>query len=305
VPGIYVIDGQVVVATAGKPGTPLNIQVDDQVYLVTFLGPDARIAVDVRRWLPDGTDPLEEPARTTADLYVPNGEVDYVSAGSQAVTLRAPAVRTWLAKEGPAGGDSSNEVVFPPWINGNPLSQFEKRAADDVSKELIADDPSGEPLLQHLRELSQNRRVEVRNLAVQCLTLLGDFEGLLPLLNDEKQRTNWPSQIEAARRAMVRSPQIAKQLQETLESQRDAKKAKDLYEMLRGFSKRQLQDGAAARLVSDLDHEDLDYRILAFWNLQRVAVGTLTYKPEYNAAKRQSGVRAWKQRLADGQIVPK
>ena len=102
-------------------------------------------------------------------------------------------------------------------------------------------------------------------MAVQCLTLLGDFEGLLPLLIDEKQRPNWPTQIEAARRAMARSPQVAKQLQETLESQRDAVKAKELYEMLRGFSKRQLQDGAAARLVADLDHEDLDFRVLAFW----------------------------------------
>ena len=81
---------------------------------------------------------------------------------------------------------------------------------------------------------------------------------------------------------MVRSPQVAKQLQESLEGQRDAKKAKKLYDMLRGYSKRQLQDGAAARLVADLDHEDLDCRVLAFWNLQRVAVGTLGYKPEYS-----------------------
>jgi hypothetical protein len=75
--------------------------------------------------------------------------------------------------------------------------------------------------------------------------------------------------------------------------------------MLRGYSKRQLQDGAAAHLVANLDHEDLDFRVLAFWNLQRIVVGTLQYKPEYNAAKRQASVRAWKLRLADGDIVPK
>jgi hypothetical protein len=306
VPGLQIIDGQVVVATAGKPGTQLNLQVNDQIYLVTFLGPDARIAIDVRRWLPDGADPMEVAAQSTADLYVPNGEIEYQSAGAtSAVTLKAPAMRTLIAKQGPDASDATNEVVFPPWINGNPLSQVEKWAADAVNKELIVDDPTGQPLVVHLRELAQNRRVEVRNLAVQCLTLLGDFEGLLPLLTDEKQRTNWPTQIEAARRAMARSPQVAKQLQETLESQRDAVKAKELYEMLRGYSKRQLQDGAAARLVADLDHEDLDFRVLAFWNLQRIAVGTLGYKPEYPPAKRQNAVRAWKQRLADGQIVPK
>ena len=86
-------------------------------------------------------------------------------------------MRTLIAKEGPDAVEATNEVVFPPWINGNPLSQVEKWAADAVNKELIADDPSGQPLLAQLRELTQNRRVEVRNLAVQCLTLLGDFEG--------------------------------------------------------------------------------------------------------------------------------
>ncbi len=131
------------------------------------------------------------------------------------------------------------------------------------------------------------------------------FRGAIALLNDEKQRTNWPNQIEAARRAMVRSPQVAKQLQESLEGQRDAKKAKNLYDMLRGYSKRQLQDGAAARLVADLDHEDLDCRVLAFWNLQRVAVGHLGIQARVLPRQATVGVRAWKQRLADGQIVPK
>ncbi|MES1213210.1 MAG: hypothetical protein ABUL64_01360, partial [Singulisphaera sp.] len=219
VPGLHIVDGQVVVATAGKPGTQLNLQIGDQIYSVTFLAPDARIAVDVRRWLADGADPIDQQATPTADLYVPNGEIEYLAAGAaQGISLKAPTMRTLIAKTGSDGIDTSNEVVFPPWINGNPLSQVEKWAADAVNKELVADDPTGQPLLAHLRELSQNRRVEVRNLAVLCLSQLGDFEGLLPLLNDEKQRTNWTTQIEAARRAMLRSPQVAQQLQATLAS---------------------------------------------------------------------------------------
>ncbi len=81
IPGIHVIDGQVVVATAGKPGTELNVQIDDQIYLVTFRDADARLAIDVRRWLPDGADPIEEPARSAADIYVPNGEIEYSVGG--------------------------------------------------------------------------------------------------------------------------------------------------------------------------------------------------------------------------------
>ena len=137
------------------------------------------------------------------------------------------------------------------------------------------------------------------------MTLLGDFESLLSLLNDVNQRSNWSSQIEAVHRALARDPEVAKQLRATLESQRDARKAKDLYDMLIGYSRQQLQDGAAARLVADLDQEELDFRRLAFWNLQRVTVGTLNYRPEDAPAKRLPGLRAWQKKLDAGQIVPR
>jgi hypothetical protein len=302
VPGLHVIDGQVVVATAGKPGAQLNLQVDGRVYLVTFLGTDTRIALDARRWLPDGADPLKDEARTSAVLYVPNGDIEYAAkAGVAPETLKAPAMRSLLAAGAVEDSPASTEVTFPAWINGNPLSQMERQAVDFVNRDLVVD----EPVQARLRALTESRRYEVRNLAVHCLTLLGDFEALLPLLNDEKQKVNWSSQIEGARNALARSPEIAKQLKQTLESQRDAAEAQELYEMLRGFSRRELQDGAAARLVANLDHEDLDFRVLAFWNLQRVSAGPLGYKPEYAPAKRQDGLRAWRRKLAEGQIVPK
>ena len=302
VPGLHIVDGQVVIATAGKPGTQLNLRIGDELYLVTFLGPDARVAVDAHRWLADGVDPLDDQVRTTADLYVASGAIEYSSASQAApTTVKAPAARPLIVPGSDGETPASTESTFPPWIHGNPLSQVEKWAAEALDKELIRD----EPVLARLRDLADHRKVEVRNLAVHCLTLLGDFEAFLPLLNDDKQKVNWPSQIEAVRRVLARNPVLAQQIKETLDGQRDAKKAKDIYEMLRGYSKRQLQDGAAARLVAYLDHEDLDIRVLAFWNLQRVSVGTLGYRPEYTAAKRQQGVRAWKQKLADGQVVPK
>ena len=42
VPGLQIIDGQVVVATAGKPGTELNVQVNDQIYHGDFPGTRTR-----------------------------------------------------------------------------------------------------------------------------------------------------------------------------------------------------------------------------------------------------------------------
>ena len=301
VPGLQMIDGQVVVSTSGKPGTQLNLQVGEQTYRLTFVGPDARMAIDARRVFPDGAEPLEEHVTTVADLYVPSGEIQYATAGSALESVKGPTIRQLATDAAPMRDEASTEVTFPSWINGSPLSPSERLAQTVATRELAPD----EPVQLRLRELTEDRRVEVRNLAVHCLTLLGDFDSLLPLLDDEKQRINWSHQIEAARSAMARDPELVKRVKETFETQRDAKKARDLFEMLRGYSRRQLQDGAAARLVADLDAEDLAVRVLAFWNLQRVSVGSLNYHPEYPAAKRREGVRAWQKKLADGHIVPK
>ena len=75
--------------------------------------------------------------------------------------------------------------------------------------------------------------------------------------------------------------------------------------MLWGYSIDQLQAGAAAQLVKYLDSEDLDFRVLSFWNLSRIAGATHYYRPEFTAVKRATPVRAWKQKLESGQLIPK
>ena len=57
--------------------------------------------------------------------------------------------------------------------------------------------------------------------------------------------------------------------------------------MLWGYSIEQLQAGAAAQLVKYLDSEDLDFRVLSFWNLNRIAGARAHYyRPEFTAVKR-------------------
>ena len=200
VPGVDVIDGQVVISTAGKPGA-IERANRRPALRRDVCRARARMAVDVRRSLPEGADPLVEEASTSADLYVPSGEIEYsLVPGGASQTVKAPAVRPLLAAaDGAAAG---MEITFPAWINGNPLSQVEKLAVDAVNHELVLD----EPVQLRLRELADNRKVEVRNLAVHCMTLLGDFESLLSLVNDVNQRSNWSSQIEAVHRALRAAP---------------------------------------------------------------------------------------------------
>jgi hypothetical protein len=73
--------------------------------------------------------------------------------------------------------------------------------------------------------------------------------------------------------------------------------------MLWGYSDSDINGGAAVKLVEFLDHEQLDYRVLSFWNLQSISGKTLAYRPEYTAAKRRGAVQQWKDRLQDGKIL--
>ena len=79
----------------------------------------------------------------------------------------------------------------------------------------------------------------------------------------------------------------------------------DLYRLLWGYNKEQLQSGAAPTLVDDLDNDNLDFRVLSFYNLQKLVGKTFDYRPEASAANRAQPVRRWRDQLKEGLIVPK
>ncbi len=93
-------------------------------------------------------------------------------------------------------------------------------------------------------------------------------------------------------------------VRKAFETRRGAK-GSELYRMLWGYSAQQLASGAAQRLVNDLDHSDLDFRVLAFWNLRHITGYSLYYRPETPAAQRKQSIKKWVQKLESGLIVPK
>lgn len=75
--------------------------------------------------------------------------------------------------------------------------------------------------------------------------------------------------------------------------------------MLWGYTKDDLLAGEAARLVDCLDRDNLDFRVLAFYNLRTITNVTFSYRPEATAANRQQAMRRWREQLKDGLILPK
>ena len=94
-------------------------------------------------------------------------------------------------------------------------------------------------------------------------------------------------------------------MRQAFESVRGEKQGDELYRMLWGYSPEQLEEGGAAQLIEWLSHEDLDYRVLSFWNLHHVTGFSYFYKPEDTEAKRRTPVQRWRQKLEAGLIVPK
>ena len=89
-----------------------------------------------------------------------------------------------------------------------------------------------------------------------------------------------------------------------LEKER-GKDGDDLYRLLWGYNKDQLQSGGAAVLVDYLDNESLDFRVLAIYNLQQITGKTHLYLPDATPTSRAPAVRHRRDDLKDGLIVPK
>ncbi len=298
VPGLIFHYGNVVVSANGQAGAELRFGAATRQGLFVFLTPDASIAISMQSQKIDGNDPLAGLAPQLVELYIPQGEVRWTDAANpEPVTRKGPVhIPLGVARAEGATPDSA----LPAWLTSDDRTEFEKLAAPVVEKA-----SRERPLTVVLKELADDRRVEVRLLAVQCLMRIGEFEALVASLRDESQVKNWDAQIDALREAIWMDPTVAARVKQVLEAHRGPTKGSDLFRMLAAYSTQQLRDGDATKLVKALDHEDLDMRVLAFWNLRRVSGKTLTYRPEYTQAKRRPLVVKWEQLLATDQLIPK
>src|SRR5690606_28412415 len=106
---------------------------------------------------------------------------------------------------------------------------------------------------------------------------VGEFEPFVKSLNDSDQRVAWRSHIEAMRQALARDPLVAAKLRQAFIDLRGQQDGELLYAMVTGFSPEQvgttrdeLKTGVVVDLVRALEHESLDFRVLAIYNLDEI-----------------------------------
>jgi hypothetical protein len=131
---------------------------------------------------------------------------------------------------------------------------------------------------------------------------MDQFDAIVAALNDEGQRAFWDQQFETLQRALARGPEVVQRIKLELEETYGSA-AGELLEMIRGYDERQLAQGGAAKLVANLEHETLAYRVLAIQNLKRITSFTHLFRAEDPIGKRRRYVKKWQSKLRSGLVT--
>jgi len=165
---------------------------------------------------------------------------------------------------------------------------------------------------QLLEIFQTNGRKEVKSLVARSSIHVGLFVPFIDALRDSEQKANWKMHIDALRAAMALSPESAARVKLALEDQRGKPAAKDLYEMLCGYSAdqvgktpEQLKSGTVVpQLIDWLEQDSLDYRVLAAQNLWEVTGKRYMPNPASTLAERTRNVKYWRAQFEKGELKP-
>ncbi len=296
-PVLALESGRLLIATSGRPGAGVLLNLGGQAGSLRFVDADAEAAIEVRREFVPGEDPMVVSAPTTIRIAVRRGKVSWTDPmqGGRGETMLGSGM---LASFSPGGDMELSDQPFPSWSSPQPNGGLERSAAEQLAGLVKID----RPLTLSLTELTQFRKTEVRSLAARCLGALGEYRALWNELSDERQYSYWDEALDAQRAAIVRSAQDALDVRRSAE-QLMKQEIPLLMQLLRGFDPSQLENGGAAELVDALDHADLDVRVLAFENLRRITGATHNFRPEKPAEARKASLMEWRRQLKDGRIV--
>lgn len=296
-PGIRLLHGRMTMVASGATSGKLVLEVGQRRATIALTS--AEFAVQHAFHRPNGVDPTAGPLPWSLTMYLKSGELIISDEKGPSPTLKAPG--SWLIT-GTSPLEPLTMTNLPAWISADELTLLDKQAADFVETALR----EGKAVNVALEEVVEDRRSENQQLALRCLAQLGDFNDFTGILRDPAQRwTTVEKYVELLSDSIDFGPYHADRLREAFAKQAGPTKGSDLYRMMWGYSDEQLKGGVAKALVETLEHDDLDYRVLAFWNLSKITGQTLTYLPQDPPLKRRAAVSKWQQKLESGQIVNK
>ncbi|MEX0939312.1 MAG: hypothetical protein WDZ59_15725 [Pirellulales bacterium] len=291
-PQVIIDYGRVVLLNAGRPGSQVALQLGDHTRRIDFGASPATVAIELKRPLLPGVDPASTSAPVEVNIVAVSGGFQWQNE-QQTIEVEAPA--QWSI---PGGNPAPLMGELPEWVAGEQLSASDRLAWTALEDALALDRSAN----LSLSELVDRRRLEIRSLAARSSAHIGQFKPFIRALNDTDQRAVWPQHIETLREALALSPAVAAEVRQALQEERGTD-GQTLYRMLWGYSREQVEQGALAQLIDYLEHDRLDMRVLAFWNLKELTGIRLNYYPYSTQLERQAAVQAWRRRLESGELV--
>lgn len=294
VPGLKIQFGRVIARAVGETRARLRLRVADRTGTLTFQNAESTLGISLDRERAPGTNPEEQPGVIVASLYALSGDFTWeegdgkppipFGAGSMLRVHNAPLQAPVSVAE------------MPSWLKGDDRSWLDQRAAPVLEQNIALN----RPVSLSLRELANHRREEVAWLAMRSLGYLGEFDLMVASLNQPEQRAVWEDFLRALQGAVSRDPAAAQDIREAFERTYGAQNAPALYRMLWGYSPEQLNAGEGAKLVGYLENESLAYRVMGYYNLERLTGQKFGYRAQDTATKRQPALQRWKERLQGG-----
>jgi hypothetical protein len=289
--------GRFLVMAVGGGGAQIDMNLGGIQGIATLVDADSTLAVKVARYLPPGADPEMDEAVAVAELFTTNGRVIWQEAGQDEVEIPVHHVRVY---EGANPPETLGPFESPAWIDAKSVPPIDRRAGLLLYDLLEPEKPLNVSLLEKL----EDRRIEVQNLAARCLCAIDEFRPLLDDLSNPDFASFWFGEIDALRQGLQRGPQTAELLRKAIEGQRPAD-AVVLYRLLMGFNQEQLEMGGAVQLVKHLESDQMDVRVLTFYNLYSITGAQEFYRPEKRPDQQKGALQNWKERLKNETIAYK
>ncbi len=277
----------------------------------------SQLGVRVKQVFVSGADHENTTAPVQADWYMLLGSASVTGtlAGIEEPMEREVAASdAWSTIDGQDIASRAN-VEPPAWVRGQEVRRLQGRARSMLAARIEPEKPVGPTLLAIFDRSDEGRRPENRNLIAEASLYVGEYEPFVRELGDEKAENVWDDHIEALRQALALSPEAAVQVRDALLSQRNQGDAERLMKLIRGFSAEEIgfstdqwqsQEGVLSELISWLDDDSLDVRVLAYHNLCQIT-GTKNlegYTPTKRKDDRERAKKRLWTRLDRGELRP-
>ena len=295
IPILQLAYGRMVVRTNFNGGM-FHLKINDKRSIaLTLKNTETAIGVEVKPETPSGSDPETAERDYTIDVYTLSGSVNWQEEPLQGV-VEAGQLQSLGRMPLP---EPQSFSVSPEWLTEVKISKLEVRAVPMV-RDVLQEDRS---VKLSFKELVDNqKRIEVKELALRCCAHIGYFEPLVDALGDESMSRRWAKCATYLQEAARQHPEYARRVRESMERLRN-EKGFDLYRMLWGYTNEGLlNNGEAEQLVEFLSSEDLDLRVLSHWNLKKITGKGYTFQPNKSESKRRQSLKRWQALLNKGDI---